>query len=68
MKKDNRKNKELEKKKKPFIPPKPEEEKKREIKKKDDRKKIPFMQVDRGGNILPISSRISSDSLKTQQK
>jgi hypothetical protein len=52
MKKDKRKNKELEKKKKPFIPPKPEEEKKKEIKKNDDRKKIPFMQVDRGGNIF----------------
>lgn len=39
-------------KKKPLLTPKPEQEKKRKIKKMDDRKKVPFMQVDRGGNIL----------------
>lgn len=49
MKKDKHKNKEQKEKKNPLILPKPEEEKKREIKKKN---KIPFMQVDRGGNIL----------------
>jgi hypothetical protein len=51
MKKDKHKNKEQKKKKKPFISPKPEEEKKKEIKKKN-KKEIPFMQVDRGGNIF----------------
>lgn len=52
MKKDKHKDKAPKKKKKPLLTPKPEEEKKREIKKMDDRKKIPFVQVDRGGNIL----------------
>ena len=52
MKKDKLKDKAPKKKKKPLLTPKPEEEKKRKIKKKDDRKKIPFIQVDRGGNIL----------------
>ena len=52
MKKDKHKDKAPKKKKKPLLTPKPEEEKKRKIKKMDDRKKIPFVQVDRGGNIL----------------
>ena len=51
MKKDKHKNKEQKKKKNPLLTLKPEEEKKREIKKKN-KNKIPFMQVDRGGNIL----------------
>ena len=51
MKKDKLKDKAPKKKKKPLLTPKPEEEKKREIKKKN-KNKIPFMQVDRGGNIL----------------
>ncbi|PVX46762.1 hypothetical protein C8C85_2645 [Flavobacterium sp. 103] len=51
MKKDNHKNKALKKKEKPLKPPKPEDEKKKEIKKKNN-KEIPFMQVDRGGNIF----------------
>ena len=51
MKKDKHKNKEQKKKKNPLLTLKPEEEKKREIKKKN-KNKIPFMQVDRGGNML----------------
>lgn len=47
-----KKDKAPKKKKKPLLTPKPEEEKKRTIKKKDNRKKIPFMQVDSGGNML----------------
>ncbi|MFH7004217.1 hypothetical protein [Flavobacterium bizetiae] len=50
MKKDKHKEKTEKKKKKP-IPHRPEEEKKKEIK-KDNRTKAPFMQVDRGGDIL----------------
>ncbi|WP_163411251.1 hypothetical protein [Flavobacterium ajazii] len=52
MKKDKHRDKAEKKKKKPFIPPKPEEEKKKKIKKRDNKTKTPFIQVDRGGNIL----------------
>ncbi|KFF16557.1 hypothetical protein [Flavobacterium hydatis] len=50
MKKDKHKEKTEKKKKKP-IPHRPEEEKKKKIK-KDNKRKAPFMQVDRGGNIF----------------
>ena len=52
MKKDKQKEKAEKKKKKPFPPPKPEEEKKKEIKRKGNKPRNPFIELDRGGNIL----------------
>jgi hypothetical protein len=51
MKKDKHKNKTAKKKKEP-IPAKSEEDRNKEIKKKHAKKKTPFMQIDRGGNIF----------------
>ncbi|MBO9584411.1 MAG: hypothetical protein J7574_09660 [Flavobacterium sp.] len=51
MEKDKHKDRDLKKKKKPFAPPRPEEEKKKKIKKRDTTN-APFMQADKGGDIL----------------
>ena len=52
MKKDKHKDKVQKKKKKPLIAPKTKAEQKKEIKKKRNRRKIPLIQLDRGGNII----------------
>ncbi|WP_202704061.1 hypothetical protein [Flavobacterium sp. UGB4466] len=52
MKKDKHKGKAKKEKKKTVIEPKPEEVKKNEIKKTSNRKRNPFIQMDRGGNIF----------------
>lgn len=54
MKKEKHKEKAQKKKKKPLIAPKTEKEQKKEIKKKRNRRKIPLIQLDRGGNIISI--------------